>query len=144
MNYTAIVNNYQTHGFRCLPLQVDGTKKPIGSWSHLRDRQLSEYEVSTYWDCDKPAGIGILPFPLIIVGESRPLGVLRRGRKLGMRQAAGPSPQAAGRRAGDRARTIASATGRITAQATTDTKKNSRRNSQAMPSRTPTATGHQG
>ena len=60
MNYTQTVTNYLTHGFNCLPLQVDGSKKPIGSWSHLQDRQLSEHEIKTYWDSPTPAGIGIL------------------------------------------------------------------------------------
>lgn len=60
MDYTRIVRDYLVNGYNCLPLQVDGSKKPIGSWSHLQDRQLTEHELQTYWGNGQPAGIGIL------------------------------------------------------------------------------------
>ncbi len=60
MDYTGTVQNYLANGFNVLPLQTDGSKRPVGSWSHLQERKLSEHEIQTHWGNGQPAGIGIL------------------------------------------------------------------------------------
>lgn len=59
MNCIQAVQQYVQLGFNCLPLQLDGTKKPVGSWHHLTERRISDYEINEFWKNDQ-CGIGVL------------------------------------------------------------------------------------
>jgi hypothetical protein len=63
MNTTIIDNARQfvLHGFSTLPLQTDGSKQPVGSWSAYCDRYASEHELQQWFgQSQQPCGIGVV------------------------------------------------------------------------------------
>lgn len=63
MDCITTVRNYIANGFNCLPLQLDGSKQPVGAWSHLKQRLVSDFEIAEFWK-DNRCGIGVLGGPI--------------------------------------------------------------------------------
>jgi hypothetical protein len=59
MDYTATAKQYIDSGYNVLPLQLDGTKKPIGQWKPYQQRLASEHELHEWFNSDC-CGIGVI------------------------------------------------------------------------------------
>jgi putative DNA primase/helicase len=56
----AIALAYHRAGLAILPLKTDGSRKPLIKWA-AAGWQRSEWEdIAAWWNCDRPAGIGII------------------------------------------------------------------------------------
>jgi hypothetical protein len=59
MDYTATAQQYIQNGFSILPLQLDGTKSPIGAWKPYQSRYASDHELQQ-WFGHGQCGIGVI------------------------------------------------------------------------------------
>jgi len=60
MNYTAIARQYIANGFSVIPLQLDGSKSPAGSWKPFQGRSATDHELQQWFGNGEPCGLGIV------------------------------------------------------------------------------------
>ena len=61
MNILHNAQQFVLHGFSTIPLQIDGSKEPVGSWSAYCDRLPSDHELQVWFQQQQTAcGIGIV------------------------------------------------------------------------------------
>lgn len=60
MNILASATTYVQNGFSCIPIQLDGSKEPVGSWKPYCDRYASDHEQRQWFGQADAAGIGIV------------------------------------------------------------------------------------
>lgn len=58
-DYTQTAMQYLQNQFSIIPLQLDGSKEPVGSWQPYTERYASGYELQT-WFADGSCGFGIV------------------------------------------------------------------------------------
>ncbi len=59
MDYLKVASEYVRNGYNLVPLQLDGSKQPVGKWRHLQDRAVSRHECQE-WFSDGRCGIGVI------------------------------------------------------------------------------------
>ena len=59
MDYTLAAKNFLKNGFNVLPLQLDGSKSPVGKWKPYQTRFASEHELQEWFGAGQ-CGIGVI------------------------------------------------------------------------------------
>jgi hypothetical protein len=58
-DYMQTARDFLAHGFSVIPIQLDGTKQPVGSWGPYAERFPSDHELQQ-WFATGAAGIGVV------------------------------------------------------------------------------------
>lgn len=60
MDYTQPARKFLEAGYSVIPLQLDGSKSPVGSWKPYQTRRATEHELVQWFGNGQPCGLGVV------------------------------------------------------------------------------------
>ncbi len=70
MDYTEVARQYKSCGYNLVPLQLNGTKQPVGAWGNLQSRFASDHELQEWFgngSCEMGVVCGAISGNLLVI-----------------------------------------------------------------------------